>query len=245
MGAICIGVLILQDLLAVGTLAFVRFLNLEQGTVQGYGLLLAKLLLLVILLFIFEYFVLRKVMFHIDRIHEALFVLGLAWCFGVATVSHQMGLFYETGAFFAGVVLARHKISFFISEKLKPLRDFFLVLFFFALGAKLDILIMPDIFIPAAIMAIFFIIFKPIVFKLSFMRVGESKAFSQEVGIRLGQLSEFSLLIAILAFNFGYITNRAAQFIQLVTILTFVFSSYIVILRYPTPIGMTEKLNRD
>jgi len=136
MGAICISVLILQDLIAIGVLALIRSLGATDGALVSYAFLLVKLAVFVSLLALFEYFILRRVFARVDRIQEALFILGLAWCFGVASISNSMGLFYETGAFFAGVVLARHKISFFISERLKPLRDFFLVLFFFTLGAQ-------------------------------------------------------------------------------------------------------------
>jgi len=174
-----------------------------------------------------------------------LFVLGLAWCFGVASISNQMGLFYETGAFFAGIVLARHKIAFFISEKLKPLRDFFLVLFFFALGSNLNLLVMMNIFVPSIILAAVFIMIKPWIFKKAFIWAGEEKSFSGETGMRLGQLSEFSLLIALLAFELGHISSSASQLIQLTTILTFIVSSYIVVYKYPTPIGTSEELIRD
>ncbi|MBD3263796.1 MAG: hypothetical protein GF375_01685 [Candidatus Omnitrophica bacterium] len=163
----------------------------------------------------------------------------------MATISHQLDLFYETGAFFAGVRLARHKVSFFISENLKPLRDFFLVLFFFLLGAQLDFLVLKDVFISACVLALIFILVKPWIFKIAFLRTGEKKSFSEEIGMRFGQLSEFSLLIALFAFEVGCITHRASQLIQLVTIITLIVSSYIVVFRYPTPIGTSEKLLRD
>ena len=245
MGAICISTLILQDLIAIGVLAFIRCLNTSEGVLISFLILFFKLVIFITILVLFERYILRKLMEYVDRIQEVLFILGLAWCVGIATISHYMGLFYETGAFFAGVVLARHKISFFISEELKPLRDFFLVLFFFSLGAKLDLLIMMDVFFPALILAVIFLIVKPLIFEKTFIWAGEKNPFSKEISIRLGQLSEFALLIALMAFELGYISNRASQLIQLVTILTFIVSSYVVVLKYPTPIGITDKLIRD
>jgi Kef-type K+ transport system membrane component KefB len=245
MGAVCISVLILEDLLAIGVLVFVRCFNLYQGAIFNLAALFLKLSLFVAAMLLFERFVLWRTMKYVDRIHEALFILGLAWCFGIATIAYKMGLFFGTGAFFAGVILARHRISFFISESLKPLRDFFLVLFFFSLGAQLDFTVLRGLFLSASILAVAFIILKPWIFKIAFVRSGEKNTFSKEVGIRLGQLSEFSLLIAILAFEVGCITHRASQLIQMVTIITFVASSYIVVFRYPTPIGTSEKLLRD
>jgi Kef-type K+ transport system membrane component KefB len=245
MGALCISVLILEDLLAIGVLALVRCLNAPQGVLISFTTILVKLCVFVTVLALFEYYVLRKIMAYVDRIQEALFVLGLAWCIGIATIAHHFGLFFETGAFFAGVVLARHKISLFIAEELKPLRDFFLVLFFFSLGAKLNLLVMKDIFVPALLLAAIFVLMKPLVFKKAFMMVSENDVFSEEIGMRLGQLSEFSLLIALAAFELGHISNRASQLIQLVTIFTIITSSYLVVFKYPTPIGTTDKLIRD
>lgn len=245
MGAICISVLILQDLLAVLVLAFIRCLGSPQGVLFSFGILLIKLIAFVTILFLVEQFVLRKIMLKVERLQEALFVLGLAWCFGIATISNRMGLFYETGAFFAGVVIARHPISLFISEKLKPLRDFFLVLFFFALGAKLELWVMKQIFWQVMIFSLTFLILKPWLFKKFFLLMGEEPPFAKEIGIRLGQFSEFSLLVALLAFSLGNITNEASQLIQLTAILTFIVSSYIVVFKYPTPIGITEKLRKD
>ncbi len=245
MGAICISVLIMQDLLAIAVLAFVRCIGSPQGALISFSVLLVKLCLFLVILVLFERYILRKVMSHVERTHEVLFVLGLAWCFGVASISNEIGLFYETGAFFAGLVLARHKIAFFISEKLKPLRDFFLVLFFFALGANLNLSVIMNIFVPSMVLATVFIVIKPWIFKKVFVWAGEEKSFSEETGMRLGQLSEFSLLIAFLAVELGHISSSASQLIQFTTILTFIISSYLVVYKYPTPIGTSEELIRD
>ncbi|MBN1494094.1 MAG: cation:proton antiporter [Candidatus Omnitrophica bacterium] len=245
MGAICIGVLILQDLLAVTTLAFIRCLDAPQGALISFVLLLIKLSVFIGALVLLEQFVLRRIMMIVNRMHELLFIVGLAWCFGIASISNMMGLFYATGAFFAGVVIARHPISLFISEKLKPLRDFFLVLFFFTLGAQLDLVEMKAIVVPAILISVLFLALKPWLFARFFTLAGEKKEFAQEVGGRLGQFSEFSLLVAMLALELGHVTKSAAQLIKLTTIITFIVSSYIVVFNYPTPIGTSKKLIRD
>jgi len=107
------------------------------------------------------------------------------------------------------------------------------------------VLIMKDIFWPALLLAIIFLFMKPWIFKIAFMRSGEKKAVASEIGLRLGQLSEFSLLIAILAFDLGVISDRASQLIQLTTIMTFVASSYWVVFKFPTPIGTKASLTKD
>jgi Kef-type K+ transport system membrane component KefB len=245
MGAVAISILIMQDLLAILVLAFLRCRCSSQSQWAAFGLLIVKLCFFLGILFLIEQFVLRRIMLRVERWHESLFVLGLAWCFGIASVSHRMGLFFETGAFFAGVVLARHPISLFISERFKPIRDFFLVLFFFSLGAKLELAVLREIWMPAVVLTAIFVLIKPWVFKKLFILCGERDAFAGEAGIRLGQVSEFSLLIAVMAFQMGLITHNASQLVEFVAILTFVISSYIVISRCPTPLGTLERLRRD
>lgn len=245
MGAFCVGILILQDLIAIGVLALIRCLNSPDGILISFSLLNIKFIIFLILLLLFERYILRNIIKHLERFHESLFILGIAWCLGIASISHQLGIFYETGAFFAGVVLARHSVALFLSESLKPLRDFFLVLFFFALGSQIDLLVMKTILIPSMILAGVLIMVKPMFFKFIMVFLKEPIDFSKEVGLRLGQLSEFSLLVAALAFELNHISKSAALVIQLVCILSFIISSYVIVFMYPTPIGVTRKLKKD
>ena len=60
-----------------------------------------------------------------------------------------------------------------------------------------------------------------------------------------GQNSEFSLLIVYLAAGLGLIGKEASHLVQATAILTFVVSSYIIVLRLPNPIAISERLRRD
>ena len=62
---------------------------------------------------------------------------------------------------------------------------------------------------------------------------------------RLGQMSEFSLLIAVLASQLAIIRAEVSYLIQIATLVSFVFSSYYIVARYPTPIALSDKLRRD
>ena len=157
----------------------------------------------------------------------------------------QLGLSHEIGAFVAGVTLASSPIALFITERLKPLRDFFLIIFFFSMGAGFNIGSVHAIIIPAILLALFVILAKPAVFSYLLANTGEKVQTSREVGFRLGQASEFSLLIAALAVKSSIAGPNAADLIQLTTLITFIVSSYIIVLNYPTPIAVTERLRRD
>ena len=244
-GQMIISVLLIQDLVAIIVLL------LLQGYGKGGNLLmdalwqLGTLPVLIFISWMLERFVLLRLIIRFDQIHEYIFLLAIAWCLGMAELAAAMGLSHEIGAFVAGVTLASSPIAFFITEKLKPLRDFFLVIFFFSLGASFNIDVVDDILAPALVLAVFVIAIKPLVFGKLFAWVGENRAVSLEVGFRLGQISEFSLLIAVLAVKSNFISQTVSYLIQLATLLTFIISSYIIVLRYPTPIAVSDKLRRD
>ena len=149
------------------------------------------------------------------------------------------------GAFIAGVAFASSPVALVVAENLKPLRDFFLILFFFSIGAQFDYLVTQDVLIAGVAIALLIVIVKPFVFKQGFQFIGENKKFSMELGSRLGQGSEFSLLVAYSALAGGLIDMRASYLIQMVVIITFVLSTYWVVYRYRTPISVTEKNRSD
>jgi Kef-type K+ transport system membrane component KefB len=160
-------------------------------------------------------------------------------------LAHAFGLSHEIGAFIAGVTLAARPIALFIAESLKPLRDFFLILFFFSLGASFNIGILADLVLPAVIIASAVLAVKPWIFQKLLVYAGEKPNLSLEIGIRLGQNSEFALLIAVLGVESRFINQEVSYLIQIVTLLTFIVSSYLIVLKYPTPIAVSDRLRRD
>ena len=156
----------------------------------------------------------------------------MAWGLGLAFVGEHYGLTAEVGAFIAGIALAASPISLFISERLKPLRDFFLILFFFSVGASfnLDFFLANTLF-PSLLLALILLAAKPVVFGLLLQRVSETKQVAWELGVRLGQISEFSLLIAHLAGTYAIIGLSAENLIEATAIVSCVVSSYLTVLK--------------
>jgi Kef-type K+ transport system membrane component KefB len=244
-GQVMISILLLQDILAIGILLFLEGLSHTGMEWQQVASLALSLPLLVIISLLFERFILQRLMRRFDTIQEYIFLTAIGWCLGIAQLAEMMGLSYEIGAFIAGVSLATNPIALFIAESFKPLRDFFLIMFFFSLGASFNITILPDVIIPAAVLASLMLVLRPIVFARLLRQSGESSGLSNEVGVRLGQVSEFSLMIAVLALNAGAIGSRASYLIQATTLITFIVSSYIIMLNYPTPIAVSDRLRKD
>jgi Kef-type K+ transport system membrane component KefB len=244
-GEIMISILLLQDLIAIVILLLLRAAVSGEMPMLDVVRLLVGPPLLVLAAWALERYVYFPLIRKFDKIREYLFLMAIGWCLGMAELGVALGLSAEIGAFIGGITLAARPIAAYIAESLKPLRDFFLVLFFFSLGAGFNLGKLGDIVVPAAIIAAAMLVLKPIVFQYLLVRTGESAARSREIGFRLGQLSEFSLLIAVLAATNGVIGAEASYLIQLATMLTFIASSYIVVLRFPTPIAVSDKLRRD
>lgn len=244
-GEMMISVLLLQDLLAILVLLLMRGLTAGGKIYMDLGLVAVALPALLVLAYLFERFLLRKLLAKFNRIKEYLFLLSIAWCLSLAQLAVYFGLSAEIGAFIAGVSLAASPIAFYIAESLKPIRDFFLIMFFFSIGAVFNLHYLSEIIIPALILTGVLMIIKPWTYRLLFQQVGENKSVAWEVGVRLAQTSEFSLIIAYVAVDYRLIGDIAANCIQAVTILSFIISSYWVVLRYPSPLAFSEKLRRD
>jgi len=244
-GQVMISILLLQDLIAIGILLFLEGFSQTGVEWKQIGMLGISVPALILGSLLFERHILQRLMQRFDTIQEYVFLTSIGWCLGMAQLAKTMGLSYEIGAFIAGVSLAASPIALFISERFKPLRDFFLIMFFFSLGASFNISMLPDIFIPAAILAALMLITKPVIFSGLLRSAGESKGLSNEVGVRLGQVSEFSMLISVLALDAGALGTRASYLIQASTLITFMVSSYLIMLSYPTPMAVSDRLRKD
>lgn len=244
-GEVIISILLLQDLIAIIVMLLVQSPNASGGDAWGIVWLFAALPILIAGTYLLERFALLPLFKRFDRVIEYVFLLTIAWCLGIAELAKVMGLSHEIGAFVAGIAIATNPIALYIAESLKPLRDFFLVLFFFAIGASLDLNIAGTVVLPAVTLAATILLLKPVVYRALLGGVSETPKLAWEAGWRLGQMSEFSLLITFLALENARIGETAATMIQLATLTTFIVSSSLVVLRFPTPVAVNEKLRRD
>jgi len=244
-GELMISLLLIQDLIAIIVLLVITGGLMEFDGVAKIARVLVSLPLLVLFSWLFVKYVLLPLLEKFDAFHEYIFLVAIAWCLGMAELSELAGLSLEIGAFIAGVTIATSPIALYIADHLKPLRDFFLVLFFFSIGAGFHMDLLAEVILPAAVIAIVILALKPVTFKFMLRRMSETSALGWETGFRLGQISEFSLLIAFVATAQNLISQEASHLIQATAILTFLASSYLVVFRYPTPIAVNDRLRRD
>ncbi len=98
--------------------------------------------------------------------------------------------------------------------------------------------------IATSLIAAVLLIIKPIVFRYLLISQAETNKLAWETGVRLGQLSEFSLLIVFVARQNQLITPETFYIVQLATIISFIVSAYWIVAKYPTPIAVNDKLRR-
>ena len=244
-GELVISLLLLQDMIAIIVLLVLTGGFLEFSGAPKLIRVLVSLPLIILFAFVFVRYVLLKLLEKFDAFHEYIFLIAVGWCLGLSEIAELAGLSREVGAFVAGVSIATSPIAYYIAGSLKPLRDFFLVLFFFSLGASFHLELLGEVIGPAILLAGVMLVAKPFVFRYLLHGVSESVPLAWEIGFRLGQISEFSLLIAFIATSEALIGQDASHLIQATAIITFLVSSYLVVFRYPTPIATTEALRRD
>ncbi|MBL3599559.1 MAG: cation:proton antiporter [gamma proteobacterium endosymbiont of Lamellibrachia anaximandri] len=244
-GEIIVSILLLQDLLAIAMLLMLQGGSSEMNRALHIVLLLLALPLMVGGGWLVARFMLIPLIRRFSMIKEYIFLMAIGWCLAMAELAGVLGLSHEIGAFIAGISLATSPIAIYIAESLKPLRDFFLILFFFSLGAGFNLEMLPAVVLPALLLAGLLLLIKPWVFRRLLYHAGEDNERSREVGFRLGQLSEFSLLVAVLAYDLGEIGAEASYLIQLSTLFTFLVSTYYIVLRFYTPMAISDRLRRD
>lgn len=228
-GKISIGVLIIQDLVAVGVLMFISSVSKDVATesLGVKGVIVGALVILA--LFFIGYFVLPKMMKNIAKSQELLFLFSICWCFVLAALFTYIGFSMEIGSLVAGVILSVSPYATEISSKIRPLRDFFLIIFFIILGLKVQVGNIKDIFLDAVILSGIALLVKPFILMILMRFNGYTKRTNFLVGTTLAQISEFSLILLGIGISLGHISGKIMDTMVLTMIITILLSSYMII----------------
>ena len=228
-GQIAIGVIIMDDVVA--TIAILVVAAIGQGGGMGwqdFGWLILKAVALGALLYIVSVHVIPRLTKVFARSQELLFLFAIAWAFGISSLFLLSGFSFEVGALFAGVSLAGLPYATEMSTRLKPLRDFFVVLFFVSLGETFSFDNIGGIFIPALLLSLVVLIGKPIFVMATLGALGYTKLTSFKAGIHLSQISEFSIVLVLFTAKMGLIDPIATTVITMVALITIGVSSYLM-----------------
>src|SRR3989344_9296272 len=134
-GRIALGILIVEDFVAAIGIMAIPLLD-KGGSVLGILGQLGFAIFIIFLIMAISAFVLPRFLDYLARHHEALFLFGIAWALALATLFDLLGFSIEIGALVAGMSLASSKYTLELGGKMKPLRDFFIILFFVFFGSQ-------------------------------------------------------------------------------------------------------------
>ncbi|MDD5039816.1 MAG: cation:proton antiporter [Patescibacteria group bacterium] len=231
-GRIVVGFLIIQDIVAIFVMIFLG--SLHGGGASSHIVAISGTLIKGILLLAIVYFLSRKVFPWIfDKLAtspELLFITSIAWAFGLsALVSTKfIGLSTEIGGFLAGLALAHSIEQFQIESKLRPLRDFFLVIFFVVLGFSVAISDLQSIIFPSIVLSLFVLIGNPLIFIVLMGLLGFRKKTSFYASISIAQVSEFSLILMAIGLTLGHVTKQDVSLVTSIGLVTFIASAYFI-----------------
>lgn len=231
-GKLAVGILLLEDLLAVLLLVFLTVSSsvLGLGLQQAFPIfaLILKAILLFGLALIFSRFILPAVFKAVARQNELLFITALAWCFTYISFAILMGFSVVIGAFLAGVALANSPFHYQIQGKIKPLREFFVALFFVYLGTQVDFTEIGKIYPLVIIFTTYTLIAKPTIFLLLLGIFGFRKHTMFQTALSLTHISEFSLILLLVGFQMGIVTQSALTVIALSAVISMIIASIMI-----------------
>jgi Kef-type K+ transport system membrane component KefB len=224
-GRLTVGVLVLQDIWAILFMAFQP--NLLDPQLASVVKSLGLGVVVVLLAFSASKYVLSRLFAAAGRTPELVLLTSVAWCFAVGGFADEIGLSKEMGALIAGMSIAAFPYGPDVIAKLAGVRDFFVTLFFVALGLKVP---KPtwDLAFSALGLTGFVIVSRlisvvPVCFALrKGLRTGSVAA------LNLAQISEFSLVILALGVGYGHVSEGMSPLLLSSLILASVLATYII-----------------
>jgi len=228
-GKIAVSVSLVQDIIAIAVVVFASATNSQSVAFGSLVALLLKALVVGWLIYAISFKILPKFHHLIADSQEFLFLFAIAWGLGSAALFGKIGLSTEIGALLAGICLAPLPSAPEIGARLRPLRDFFLIVFFIALGSKLTLssigphlgLIIVGVLIAS--------ILKPLVAMSVLGFLGYTKRTSFKASLSLAQVSEFSIVLILIALNKNLISSSLVSAIVLITLASIAASTYMIL----------------
>ncbi len=230
-GKVTIGFLLTQDLVAIVALLFISsFAGTQHADlVQTSIVLLLKLFIAGSVVYLISKYLINHAIHHLAQSQELLFLFSIAWGLGLASMFYLIGFSVEVGALVAGVSLSITPFADSIASRLKPLRDFFIVLFFILLGSNLVLTNISELLLSTLLLSLFVLIGKPLIVFYLMNMLGYKTKQSFQSGISLAQVSEFSLILATLGLSIGQLDSTTVSVITLTALITIAGSSYFIL----------------
>ena len=195
---------------------------------EALALIAVKALAIIGLIVVLTKFVLPSILDQVASSSEFLFIFTIAWCFGIASLLLWAGFSLEIGAIIAGISLGSSPYQSEISSRIKPLRDFFIVLFFIILGSEMSIGNAGTLLVPGLILSLFILLGNPFILYLTFRLLKFTRRNSFLAGVTAAQVSEFGFILIFTGVGLGHLTNGELPLFTIVALVTIFVSSYAI-----------------
>ena len=223
-----IGLMLVQDIIAVLLMVFIGVFKGGGGVFDSLALLAVKGIWALALIYMVSKYLLPKLLSRISYSSELLFIFTVSWCFGIASLLLLLGFSIEIGAIIAGISLSSSPYQPEIASRIKPLRDFFLVLFFIVLGSEIGVGSLGSIWLPGLALSIFILIGNPLILYFLFRQLKFTRRNSFLAGLTAAQVSEFGFVILFTGKQMGHLGGDEVPIFTMVAITTIFISSYLI-----------------
>jgi len=227
-GKISIGFLLVQDIFVIVLLMVISSFSgeLSLSSLSFADVLIGILMLLGFVLI--SIYVLPRSSAFFAKSQEFLFLFSIGWGLGLTALFHSVGLSMEIGALVAGISLSMSPFHYEISSKMRPLRDFFIILFFILLGSQMVFGNFTELIIPAMIFSLFILIGNPLIVMILMGFMGYKKKTGFQAGFTVAQISEFSLILIALGVSVGHLSGEILSLVTIVGLITISGSTYLI-----------------
>jgi len=231
-GKLSIGILLIEDLVAIFLMTAITTNLFEFGfsAADMVPLLIffGKAIGLIALAFLTSRYVLDRIFDICARSIELLFLAAITWCFVVTSLAVISGFSVVIGAFIAGIALATSPYEIQIQGKIKPLRDFFVALFFVYVGAQVELGHIIDALPITLALAAVALLIKPLIYLISLSVFGFRKHTLFQTALNMTQVSEFSLIILLLGVEYGLVSSLSLSVVAGAAVISIIVSSILI-----------------
>jgi Kef-type K+ transport system membrane component KefB len=253
-GRLSVGLLVFQDIWAIVALALQP--SFESPQLTPILLTFAGICVLVALAMLAARFVLPPLFEAVARTPELVVSVALAWCFAVALTGGHLGSLLallgwhtqisvsrEMGALIAGMTIASFPYHHDVAVKVSNLRDFFVTLFFVALGMSIPVPQGAQVLLLSATLALVAVALRYLVFVPVFYFAGLDRNNALDASTKLAQISEFCLVIAYLGVKAGHIDATLGSVIIFAFVITALATPFLFSLSTTLPLRVDAWLS--
>ncbi|GAB7020199.1 cation:proton antiporter [Halostagnicola bangensis] len=229
-GRIDVGVLIVQDIYLVVVLALLGADSLGNPTeiAQTLGVIAIMMTFIALFSIASSRYLLPRLFRRVADNKDVFLIIAIAWAFLFIAISEYFNLSLEVGAFLAGISIAQLPYSKELEDRITPITDFFILVFFASIGLQLEASELLTYWQEAVIASVILMVGNFWIMFYLIYREDFSVETSFLGSINMIQVSEFSLVVGALAVNQEFIENEILGYLSLMALLTMSVSTYII-----------------